>query len=91
QAERYRELLAPLAPESPAHLVTLLPSLEVALRRDAPRGADSIPDRVRAVHAELTAARDAIPGAILDTSEHANPAATADRVQDVVSRGLALL
>ncbi|MEX2446815.1 MAG: AAA family ATPase, partial [Dehalococcoidia bacterium] len=58
QAERYRELLAPLAPESPAHLVTLLPSLEVARRRDAPRGADSIPDRVLAVHPELTAAPD---------------------------------
>ena len=27
QAELYRELLAPLAPECPTHLVTLLPSL----------------------------------------------------------------
>jgi cytidylate kinase len=91
EAALYRTLLAPLVPASPAHLVTLLPSLEVALQRDAPRGGNSIPDRVRAVHAELTAARDALPGAILDTSHDANARVTADRVQDAVSRGLALL
>ena len=91
QAALYRELLAPLAPAAPSHLVTLLPSLEVALQRDAPRGADSIPDRVRVVHGEITAERDALPGALLDTSHDANAAATADRVQDVVSRGEALL
>ena len=91
QAALYRELLAPLAPECPTHLVTLLPSLEVALRRDAPRGADSIPDRVRAVHAELTADRGALPGAILDTSDDASAALTADRVQDLVARGASLL
>ena len=91
QAALYRELLAPLAPAAPSHLVTLLPSLEVALQRDAPRGADSIPDRVRVVHGEITAERDALPGARRDTSHDANAAATADRVQDVVSRGEALL
>ncbi len=91
EAARYRELLAPLAPESPAHLVTLLPRLEVALERDAPRGENSIPDRVRAVHEELTAARAELPGVILDTSDDANARISADRVQDAVARGLALL
>ncbi len=87
QAALYRELLAPLAPEAPSHLVTLLPSLDVALRRDAPRGADSIPERVRVVHGEITAERAALPGAILDTSDDANAQLTADRVQDLVARG----
>ena len=63
----------------------------MALRRDAPRGADSIPDRVRAVHAELTADQGALPGAILDTSDDASAAFTADRVQDLVARGASLL
>src|SRR5262249_11385548 len=69
QADLYRALLAPLGEDAPAHIVTLLPDLEVALRRDAPRGPDSIPDRVGAVHAELTEVRDALPGVILDTSQ----------------------
>ena len=91
EAALYRELLAPLAPESPTHLVTLLPTLEVALQRDAPRGEDSIPERVRAVHTELTAARSDLPGVVLDSSLDANARVTADRVQDAVSRGLAVL
>lgn len=93
QAALYRELLAPLAPETPTHLVTLLPSLEVALQRDAPRGADSIPDRVRAVHAEISAAivEGILRGAILDTSHDANAHVTADRVQALVARGESLL
>ena len=93
QATLYRELLAPLAPQVPVHLVTLLPALEVALERDAPRGAESIPERVRTVFGELSAAiaEGALRGAILDTSRDANAQVTADRVQDLVARGEALL
>lgn len=93
QADLYRELLAPLAAETPTHLVTLLPSLEVALQRDAPRGADSIPDRVRVVHGEIATAvaAEALPGAVLDTSHDANAQVTADRVQALVARGESLL
>ena len=74
------------------HLVTLLPSLDVALARDRGRSA-SIPDRVRALHAEFTrdVAASAHPGATLDTSDDANAALTADRVQDAVATGAALL
>ena len=93
QAALYRELLAPLSPGIPTHLVTLLPSLDVALQRDAPRGPNSIPDRVRAVFDEITVAvtEGELPGAILDTSRDANAAVTADRVQDLVARGESLL
>src|SRR5690606_18786351 len=86
QAALYRELLAPLAPNVPTHLVTLLPSLDVALQRDAPRGPNSIPERVRAVFDEITVAvtEGDLPGAILDTSRDANAQVTADRVQDLV-------
>ncbi len=75
----------------PVHLVTLLPTVEETLRRDALRD-HSIPDRVREVHAEITGAVRAasMPGAVLDTTEDADAWVTADRVQDVVSRGLAL-
>ena len=91
QAALYRELLAPLAPAVPSHLVTLLPSLEAALQHDAPRGADSIPDRVRVVFDEITAELNDLPGAILDTSGDANAHVTADRVQRLVARGESLL
>ncbi|MBM4415379.1 MAG: hypothetical protein FJ035_03795 [Chloroflexi bacterium] len=74
------------------HLVTLLPALDVTLARDRGRSV-SVPDRVRALHAEFT--RDvyagALPGAVLDTSADANAALTADRVQDAVACGAALL
>jgi adenylate kinase family enzyme len=74
------------------HLVTLLPSLDVALARDRGRSA-SIPDRVRALHADFAreAAARPLPGAILDTSADANAALTADRVQDAVATAAALL
>jgi chloramphenicol 3-O-phosphotransferase len=89
-ARHYRDALAPLG--AGVHLVTLLPSLEVALARDAVRER-SIADRVRAVHAELTAdlREGALPGAVLDNSHDPTPQATADRVQDLVARGAALL
>ncbi len=90
EAARYRETLAGIP--SFVHLVTLLPSLEVTLARDRGRAA-SIPDRVRALHAEF--ARDASSGAlsgyVLDSSTDANAALTADRVLEAVARGDALL
>ncbi len=93
QARLYRELLAPLGADAPAHLVTLLPTLDVALQRDATRGHDSLPERVRAVFGEISAAivDGALPGAILDTSRDADAQVTADRVQDLVARSESLL
>ena len=90
QAARYRELLAGAG--VPVHLVTLLPTLEVTMARDEARG-HSIPDRVRAVHDALSAeiAAGELPGLVLDTSDDTDAHATADRVQDAVSRGAALL
>lgn len=88
--EWYREALA----ESPAsvELVTLLPSIEETQRRDAARS-NSIPQRAVALHQQFTAevAAGTLPGAVLDTSEDSTPAATADRVQDTIARGQALI
>jgi len=86
----YREALAGAG--VPVHLITLLPSLEVTLRRDAERRG-SIPERVRVLHERLTAevASMALPGAVLDTSEDRDAALTADRVQEVAERGTGLL
>ena len=88
-AAQYREALAGVAN---VHLVTLLPGLDVTLRRDAARGGSSIPERVRALHPELArdTASGAIPGVVLDTSHDIDARATADRVQDAVARGVAL-
>lgn len=90
QAAWYREALADIA--VPVHLVTLLPDLETTLARDAARGG-SVPERARALHAELTAAivAGSLPGAVLDTSHDVNAEASADRVQDLVSTGAAWL
>lgn len=73
------------------HLVTLLPSIDVTLARDATR-TTTIPDRVRVLHPELSrdTSSGAIPGAVLDTSGDIDARATADRVQDAVARGEAL-
>ena len=89
-AAQYLEAAAGV--EAPIHLVTLLPRLEVALARDAGRSA-SIPDRVRSLHAELTAEAVAgrLPGAVLDTSDDADAALSAGRVQDLVARNETLL
>ena len=89
-AAHYREALRGIAP--PVHLVTLLPSLDVTMARDAPRR-QTRPDRVVALHEQLTreAASGALPGAVLDTSHDANAELTADRVQDVAERGVGLL
>jgi len=90
QAGWYREALARVG--VPVHLVTLLPDLETTLARDAGRGG-SIRERARAMHAELAAAvaDGTLPGAVLDTSDDANAQASADRVQDLVATGAALL
>lgn len=90
QAQRYIELLEGIG--APVHLVTLLPSLEVTIARDAGRSA-SLPERVEQLHAALSAelADGRLPGAILDSSDDADAAVTADRVQDLVSRGEALI
>ena len=90
QAALYRELLGRLP--VPAHIVTLLPSLEVTLARDAERRT-SIPERVRPLHRLFTdaVAEGTLPGVVLDTSPDSGPPQTADRVQDLVARGLALM
>lgn len=89
-AEVYREALATAG--VPVHLVTLLPTLEVTLARDASRRF-SIPERVRALHERLHAEvqSGALPGAVLDTSRDRDAAFTADRVQEATERGTALL
>lgn len=88
QVEHYRRYLGDV--RAAVHMVTLLPSIEVCLRRDAPRPSP-IPDRVRALHQQLSeaAANGLLPGHVLDSSDDHDAAATADRVQDTVSRGLA--
>lgn len=88
-APQYRGALAVLGPA--VHLVTLLPTLDVTLARDAARHGD-MAERIRALHPQLTrdTASGAIPGAVLDPSRDLDARATADRVQDVVARGLAV-
>jgi len=90
KASLYRELLDRLP--CAAHIVTLLPSLEVTLARDAERRV-SFPDRIEPLHRLFTdaVAEGTLPGVVLDTSHDTGPAQTADRVQDLVARGLALL
>jgi adenylate kinase family enzyme len=85
----YREALAGIAAE--VQFVTLLPTLAVTAERDRGRGDDSIPERVRALHALFSAAVEAgtQPGAVIDSGGDADAWATADRVQDAISRGLA--
>lgn len=91
QAEAYREALRDCG--APVHLVTLLPSRVENLRRDALRGPDAIPDRVEAVQRQLRAEIEHGErlGAVIDTTGDADAYVTADRVQDVVSRGEAIL
>lgn len=86
---QYREALAGLG--AAVHLVTLLPTLDVALTRDAARHGD-LEARIRVLHPELTrdTSSGAIPGAVLDTSGDIDARASADRVQDAVARGLAV-
>ncbi|MGE3960878.1 MAG: AAA family ATPase [Dehalococcoidia bacterium] len=90
-AEIYRRALGGIDAE--VQLVTLLPSLDRCLERDATRVGASIPDRVRALHQEFTSAiaDGRQPGAILDTTADTNAQMTADRVQDAIARGLAVL
>jgi adenylate kinase family enzyme len=90
-AERYQERLQGIG--VPVHLVTLLPSLDVTLERDRPRGAASVPERVRALHEQFSAAaaEERQPGIVLDTSTDPDAFLTGDRVQDAVSQGRAVL
>ena len=75
-----------------AQLVTLLPTLRETLRRDAGRP-ETLPSRARSLHGQLAAEWEAgqLPGALLDSSPDADGRVTADRVQDLISRGRALL
>lgn len=86
----YREALVGVG--ATVHLVTLLPSLEVLLARDRAREW-AMGERARALHERLSreVAEGALPGAVLDSSTDANAQATADRVQEIVSRGESLL
>jgi adenylate kinase family enzyme len=91
-AERYAERLQGI--EAYVHLVTLLPALDANLKRHLDRdGEDGIPERVRFLHEEFSRAVQAgeQPGAVLDTSDDADAYVTADRVQDAIARGEALL
>ncbi len=85
----YRDALA----DAPVRveLVTLLPTLEATRARHAHRD-PALLERADALHAQLTAevAAGSIPGAVLDTTTHANPRESADAVQDAISRGHAL-
>ncbi|MDA0352508.1 MAG: AAA family ATPase [Chloroflexi bacterium] len=85
----YRDALAgtPVAVE----LVTLLPSLEVTRSGNADRDG-AMEERAAALRAQLSTeiAAGSIPGAVLDTSAHANARESADAVQDAISRGQAL-
>jgi predicted ATPase len=87
--EWYREALGEAGTQ--VELVTLLPSAEVTVARDAGRDA-SMGERARELHRQLSAeiASGEIPGAIIDSSAHANARETADAVQDAISRGEAL-
>lgn len=86
----YREALAGINAE--VQFVTLLPTLEVTLARDASRSDASLPERVRTLHAAYASAIAAgtLPGAVIDSGPDADEWVSADRVQDAISRGLAV-
>lgn len=89
QADIYRAALSGL--EASVQFVTLLPSVDSCVQRDAGRTSPSLADRIRVLHAEFAEAVAAgrQPGAVLDTSADADAYVTADRVQDAISRGQA--
>ena len=89
-AELYREALSGAG--AAAHLVTLLPGMDAASARPASGGPEA-EARARGLHARLAAAARAgeLPGAVLDTAADAGARVTADRVQELVARGEALL
>ena len=86
----YREALE--GSGAAAHFVTLLPDLDTTLARGA-GGSDPAGERTREVHARLSAAHESgeLPGAALDSSADADAYVTADRLQELVARGEALL
>ena len=71
------------------HFVTLLPDLGTTLAR----GGEAQGERTREVHAQLSAAHKGgeLPGAVLDSSQDADAYVTADRLQELVARGEAVL
>ena len=75
------------------HAVTLLPDLETVLARNTHRLELLQAARVRELHAEFAAeaAVGGLPGAVLDSSDDADAYVTADRLQELVARGEALL
>lgn len=85
----YRDALA----DTPVQvdLVTLLPNLEVLRARDAGRATAS-GNRALQLHDQLSSEIEAgsIPGAVVDSSAHANARETADVVQDALGRGRGL-
>ena len=86
-AEVYRAALEGVG--AAVHFVTLLPDLGTTLARSG----DPERERTREVHAQLSAAHEAgeLPGAVLDSSGDADAYVTADRLQELVARGEALL
>ncbi len=90
RVEQYREALAGIGCN--VHFVLLLPTLEVALARDAARSYQ-IPEHVRALYADFAreSSQGLLPGVVIDSSEDRDAALTADRVMDAVASGEALL
>lgn len=86
-AEVYRDALEGIG--AAVHFVTLLPDVETTLARSS----DPEAERTREVHARLSAAHEAgeLPGAVLESSQDADAYVTADRLQELVARGEALL
>jgi adenylate kinase family enzyme len=95
-AALYAELLSGI--DANVHLVTLLPRLDVLVARLTARDSQdgAVPDlagRSKVLHEDFTRWISAAlqPGAVLDTSDDADAAVSADRVQDAVASGKALL
>lgn len=90
QAAVYCEALATMG--AAVHLVTLLPDVDTTLEHAAGRD-EAMGPRARELHDELSTAVAAgeLPGGVLDSSADADAYVTADRVQDLVARGEALL
>jgi chloramphenicol 3-O-phosphotransferase len=92
QAAIYREALVGVP--ATVELVTLLPSLEAALARDAGRGERLPPGgRIEELHARIAREVEAgaLPGAVIDSTRDPNADVTADRVMETIARGDALL
>ena len=89
--DEYRERLRGAG--ATVEAVTLLPSVDAVLARNADRAEVVPPEIVAQLHAEFReqAAAGELPGAVLDSSDDADAYVTADRLQELVARGEALL